>query len=207
MIFIGVLGLYVYGQKYLIYESSITSTGDSVEHCVQAEKIKENIGKRMGKVLDRPEGIQDFVKEKDEDNYLEVLRKYAYTEHYYDAMKYQIEQPCSFLVHSTDSLHGFESDLCQYHNIVESDLLVVDEKGNKWNGTWKAYIADEVLDKYIREYGGEDTLYHIAETRMYVTGVLLYGVYCFELYNEDTRLFVIWNDYIDSVVTVLIGNC
>lgn len=71
-------------------------------------------------------------------------------EYYLDALKYQISLPCSFLMHViTDN----PTELCEYRNINTDNIL--DEWGNvALKYTEDAYIADAVLDKYIREYGG-----------------------------------------------------
>ena len=121
-----------------------------------------------------------------------------------EVAKWQIKQPCTFLMYLPDNSGVLEFEWYQYRNIEESDLKKTDEDGVESIGGWSAYVADCVLDKYIREYGGEDTLYHFKRvTEAEGTGEL-YGIYNMEIYNGDVKLYVAWNTYIYGVVSVLI---
>ena len=121
-----------------------------------------------------------------------------------DVMKSQIKQPCSFLMYLADNSGVLEFEWHQYRNIEESDLKKTDEDGVEHIGGWSAYVADCVLDKYIREYGGEDTLYHFKMVTEQEGAEELYGIYNMEIYNEDVKLYVACNIYIYGVVSVLI---
>lgn len=73
-------------------------------------------------------------------------------------IRYQMNQPCHFLMFIDNSM---ALDIDAYRNINTEVPLdsegAVDIKQNRW----LAYIADTVLDRYIREYGGKDALYTV----------------------------------------------
>lgn len=121
-----------------------------------------------------------------------------------DVLKYQIKQPCTFLLYPSEGSGEVDFEEYQYRNIEKSDLKKIDENGTEWIGGWDAYIVDCVLDKYIREYGGEDTLYHYKITAKPEGAEGLYSISFMEIYNEDVKLYVIWNQYISGIVNVLI---
>lgn len=123
-----------------------------------------------------------------------------------NSLTYQIQQPCHFVMHISLSE---SSEVYEYRNIDTSNLL------NEWGELalehmGEAYLADVVLDKYIREYGGEDVKYRIeyvgAEKREENPNLKETLLYFMEIYGENIKLSVIWNFYYDNAVSVLIEN-
>lgn len=107
-------------------------------------------------------------------------------------LTYLLSEPCHFImfVNLYDALDTYE-----YRNI--DDEMLYDEDGNR-TYMQGAYIADVVLDKYIREYGGKRGQYHIKDTsadlgNSWETG--LWGVSTYEISNSnnEAKLRVIWD--------------
>lgn len=123
-----------------------------------------------------------------------------------NSLIYQVQQPCHFVMHISLSE---SSEVYEYRNIDTSNLL------NEWGELalermGEAYLADVVLDKYIREYGGEDVKYRIeyvgAEKDKENPKLKETLLYFMEIYGDNTKLSVMWNAYYDNAVSVLIEN-
>ncbi len=116
------------------------------------------------------------------------------------ALTYQLAEPCHFIL-LPKCTHA--NDTYKYRNIDDSSLY--NEYGERIYMR-EAYLADVIVDKYIREYGGKEGLYSIRDTSADLgnareTG--LFEVYTFEISNEDTTLRVLWT-LRDSLVSVYI---
>lgn len=74
-------------------------------------------------------------------------------------MLYQLQKPYSFLLHVTYPTGGLAYDEYFFRNIVEDDLEEVKAHDTVYRGYGSAYIADCVLDKYIRDWLGSDAIY------------------------------------------------
>ena len=116
------------------------------------------------------------------------------------ALTYQLAEPCHFIL-LPECTHA--NDTYKYRNIDDSSLY--NEYGERIY-MQEAYLADVIVDKYIREYGGKEGLYSIRDTSeslgdSWETG--LFEVYTFEISNEDTTLRVLYT-LRDSLVSVYI---
>ncbi|MCM1425674.1 MAG: hypothetical protein NC118_03635 [Eubacterium sp.] len=134
-------------------------------------------------------------KEKDEDTFDTMLEWFqdCYQEReYWDSVCYQMAMPCHFFINvypANDPLNCYE-----YRNIDENDEILWDEDGR--TNTEPGYIADVVVDTYIREYGGEDTQYHIIDTGIVEQGwkePTVWPGYFMEIRNDDVTLNVLWD--------------
>lgn len=115
-------------------------------------------------------------------------------------LTYLLSEPCHFImfVNLYSALDTYE-----YRNI--DDEMLYDEDGYRIY-MQQAYIADVVLDKYIREYGGQRGQYHIRDTsanlgNSWETG--LWSVSSFEISNDSAKLQVTWDAH-NSFVCVYI---
>ncbi|MGN0280464.1 MAG: leucine-rich repeat domain-containing protein [Lachnospiraceae bacterium] len=118
------------------------------------------------------------------------------------SLTYQLAEPCHFIL-STNLYCALE--VYEYRNIDDETLY--NDYGERIL-MQEAYLADIVLDKYIREYGGKEGQYSIRDTSAdlgdpWETG--LFVVYTFEISNEDTTLRVLWSLY-DYLVCVYIED-
>lgn len=121
-------------------------------------------------------------------------------------LQYQALQPCDFIMH-IDMYPA--TDVYQYRNIDTSNLLT------EWGEVdlehmQSAYLADVVLDKYIREFGGKDTEYRIewvtAERREELSRSIFYNMTFLEVYGEDVILHIMFNGYYDEMASVIVEN-
>ena len=116
------------------------------------------------------------------------------------SLTYQLAEPCHFILLPASK---YSNETYKYRNIDDSSLY--DNDGYRIYMR-EAYLADVIVDKYIREYGGKEGLYSIRDTsanlgNLRETG--LFEVYTFEISNEDTTLRVLWTLH-DSLVSVYI---
>ena len=116
------------------------------------------------------------------------------------SLTYQLAEPCHFILLPASK---YSNETYKYRNIDDSSLY--DNDGYRIYMR-EAYLADVIVDKYIREYGGKEGLYNIRDTSEnlgdpWETG--LFEVYTFEISNEDTTLRVLWTLH-DSLVSVYI---
>ena len=117
----------------------------------------------------KPKAVEQEVNEQEWfEQWMEQLdsderRRDVYTMKYHvEVVQYMIEQPSSFIFHVNKS--GADNVLSEEHRNIIKDCLV-DENGEDEN-TLSAYISDMVIDKYIREYGGEDIKYDMINTNL-----------------------------------------
>lgn len=124
-------------------------------------------------------------------------------EYFFAALQYQISLPCSFVMYAD----GYSMmDVNEFRNINKDNIS--DKYGDvKLKHVGDAHMADAALDKYIREYGGEDTKYHIRnvlEEKLQITNKAFPHTCIVEVFNEDTTLTVTYNTYYCSIVVVSI---
>ncbi|MCM1251965.1 MAG: hypothetical protein NC321_04025 [Clostridium sp.] len=125
-------------------------------------------------------------------------------EHRQQAIYYQLTMPCHFFMNEysgKDPLNTYE-----YRNIDENDESLWNEEGRV--NMMPAYLADVIIDTYIREYGGEDTQYHIE--------ILMDGwkepelqwsdIDFMKIYNDSITLNVIWGGYLKGAISVYIED-
>ncbi|MCM1251963.1 MAG: hypothetical protein NC321_04015 [Clostridium sp.] len=194
-------------------ETGKTEVTESIEEKnetkAEVEEAESNAPKKQP--AETKEAANDAAEEgmHDEKYYIAAIEDLAGDGIMANEILYQFQQPYTFLLHMTEPTGGLSYDDYRFRNIVEDDLEEIKTHDTVYRGYGSAYIADCVLDKYIREYGGEDTKYHVRlddEWRRHYSGNALYDTHCFEIYNEDVTLYVIWNGYIDGIVTVLIED-
>lgn len=190
-------------------KAEITEETEKAEKMADAAEISETKEKEScqtgGYRTEEAAGDVADAEVHDEEYYIAELMDIAGDNTMTNAMLYQLQQPYSFILHMTEPAGGLAYDDYRFRNIAEEDVEELNTFETAYRGYGTAYIADCVLDKYIREYGGEDTKYHIRpdnEWWRHHSGKALYDTHCFEIYNEDVTLYVIWNGYIDGIVTV-----
>lgn len=118
------------------------------------------------------------------------------------AVCYQLAAPCHFFLNvypGRDPVNTYE-----YRNIDESDEILWNEDGRM--NTVPAYIADVVLDTYIREYGGEDTQYHMELGIMSWKEPELSLDYSMKIYSDSEILNVIWDGNLQGAISVYIED-
>lgn len=126
-------------------------------------------------------------------------------EYFLAALQYQISLPCSFVMYAD----GYSvMDVNEFRNINKDNIS--DEYGDvRLKHVVDAHMADAALDKYIREYGGEDTKYHIRnvlEEKLQTTDKAFPHTCVVEVFNEDITLTVTYNTYYCSIIIVSIDG-
>ncbi len=141
-----------------------------------------------------------------DDSYMEILVNITEgNENYLATMKYLILQPSSFIMNI-----DYGKEIYEYRNVSTDNIA--DEWGDVYLGYQAdAYIADVVLDKYIRDFGGEDIQYHIQDVTTEMIGKVtaqdpehIHLIHFINIYSENTKLTVTWTPYIAGVVMVSI---
>lgn len=215
LFFLGSLWLFAYGkdkpEQTEIRKADTEETEEAIEitETTKTDEKERDIADEQSYETEETANDVPDVEEDGEEYYIAALEDIAGDSTMANEMLYQLQKPYSFLLHVTDSTGGLAYEDYRFRNIVEDDLEEVKTHDTVYRGYGSAYIADCVLDKYIREYGGEDTKYHVrldTEWWRHHSGRALYDTHCFEIYNEDVTLYVIWNGYIDGMVTVLIED-
>ncbi len=213
LLFLGGFCLFACGkdqpEQTLAGKAEETEKAEGMAETADAAEITETEEKESGQtggygIEEAADDVAD-TEVHDEEYYIAELMDLAGDNSMTTAMLYQLQQPYSFILHMTEPAGGLAYDDYRFRNIAEEDVEKLNTFKTAYRGYGTAYIADRVLDKYIREYGGEDTKYHIRpdnEWWRHHSGKALYDTDCFEIYNEDVTLYVIWNGYIDGIVTV-----
>lgn len=151
---------------------------------------------------------QDLPLQNADDSYMEILEDITEgNENYLAVMEYLILQPSSFIMNI-----DYRREIYEYRNVNTDDI--VDEWGDVYLGYQAdAYIADVVLDKYIRDFGGDDIQYHIQDVTTEMIGKVtaqdpehIHLIYFINIYSENTKLTVAWTPYIAGVVMVSIDG-
>lgn len=126
-------------------------------------------------------------------------------EYWQEAILYQLAVPCHFFINEYSGKDPFCT--YEYRNIDENDEMLWNEEGRI--NMIPAYLADVIIDTYIREYGGEDTQYHIVlEVESWKEPELLRPDIDFmKIYNDNVTLNVIWDGYLQGAVSVYIEDC
>lgn len=141
-----------------------------------------------------------------DNSYMEILENITEgNENYLATMEYMILQPSSFIMNI-----DYGNEIYEYRNVNTDNIA--DEWGDVYLGyQTDAYIADVVLDKYIRDFGGDDIQYHIQDvTTEMIEKVTaqerehIHLIYFIDIYSDNTKLTVMWTPYIAGVVMVSI---
>ena len=156
---------------------------------------------------DSKEYLRDENEKQDEEWELEWFEKWLdldrasslpkSTQQRNDSIQYLMSQSCHFLVH-INLYHAYDRELSDYRNI-DTDAWIdylMSEYGYMKDSI-NPYIADVVLDKYIRDYGGEDTKYSIRDLYADVDYSQLPDgeFYFLEITGENIRLLVSTTGY------------
>lgn len=154
---------------------------------------------RVGK---KRENVSNDIGEEDEKQIdLQLYQLSDGKQSFYKAMKYHSGQPNHFLIHiNTDNA----LEKCWYRN-VNTDKFQ-DRSGEvKLEYKMMIYVADVVLDKYIREYGGENKEYDVDE----IVGTLpedAAGLSTYRIYGDDVNIEVTFSYYKNGLASVLIED-
>lgn len=135
-------------EKYIVekHEDEGTEVDGQEKNALKPKAVEQEV--------DEQEWFEQWMEQLDSDE----RRRDEYTVIYHaEVVQYMIEQPSSFILHVNKN--KALSLLPEEHRNVNRDYMV-DENGKIKNLTI-AYVADMILDKYIREYGGEDIEYDI----------------------------------------------
>ena len=141
-------------------------------------------------------------KETNADNYDAMDKVRRFRQYDMERIEFQANWPCHFLIY----LNMLSSDWEIYRNINTENMA--DEDGQIPMGCQQlAYLADIIVDKYIREYGGADVKYTVYEE--YWENDMFpdtpEGIYYLVITAEDgTQLIALWNAC--NVFSVLIAN-
>lgn len=184
-----------------------------IEQSVKAEKNRraafgELFHDMTVKSLNRLEEIQYSFNEKKGgdtfDTMLEWFRGWYQGVSNQQAVRYQMTVPCHFFINvypAKDPLNTYE-----YRNVDENDEILWDEYSRV--NMIPAYVADVILDTYIRDCGGEDTQYHIELEVMDWKEPELCLDYSMKIYNDSVTLNVeIWNNGLPGAGSVYIEDC
>lgn len=151
---------------------------------------------------------QDLPLQNADDSYMEILENITEgNENYLATMKYLMLQPSSFIMNI-----DYGREIYEYRNVNTDNI--VDEWGDVYLGYQAdAYIADVVLDKYIRDFEGDDIQYHIQDVTTEMIGEVtaqdpehIHLIHFINISSEDTKLTVTWTPYIAGVVMVSIDG-
>ena len=151
--------------------------------------------------------LYSLEEEKDEDTndaMLEWFQDWCQDVKNQNVVRYQMEVPCHFFLNV--SPYGDLLNIYEYRNIDENDEILWDEDGRIYMEP--AYIADVILDTYIREYGGEDTLYHLDIGLMHWIEPELALEYSMKIYNDSVTLnVVVGTNGLPGACSVYIEDC
>lgn len=185
----------------MVYIVGLTSCGKKVDdkkYAVPKESIKNYLN------------IQEQVLplQNANDLYMEILENITEgNENYLATMKYLMLQPSSFIMNI-----DYGREIYEYRNVNTDNI--VDEWGDVYLGYQAdAYIADVVLDKYIRDFEGDDIQYHIQDVTTEMIGEVtaqdpehIHLIHFINISSVDTKLTVTWTPYIAGVVMVSIDG-
>ncbi len=180
-----------------IYNFKLEGVNDTIYMSIDTFNMKIYVYDKMEKT--------QFLHNTD-DSYMEILENITEgNENYLATMKYLILQPSSFIMNI-----DYGKEIYEYRNVSTDNIA--DEWGDVYLGYQEdAYIADVVLDKYIRDFGGEDIQYHIQDVTTEMIGKVtaqdpehIHLIYFINIYSENTKLTVTWTPYIAGVVMVSI---
>ena len=191
-----------YGAKYRISADTI------ICECLGEEIYRWDIVRKNGEISligaaekeAALEWFEQWIKQLDSD---ERLRDKDSVKYHAEVVQYMIEQPSSFIFH-VNKFSALDLSPGDHRN-VNKDCLV-DENGEGKN-ILSAYIADIVIDKFIREYDGEDIKYDIINTNLeewakHPGQVDLFIYYC-TIKGDSVTIRVIYS-YESSIVIALI---
>lgn len=154
--------------------------------CSLSEKIEEKAEEKRAQEENR-EWFQEWLSKKTEDQARDI--------------SYQISLPCSFLldvgkVYSAATY--LAPDLTRNIGVIEG----TEEYDDTVVG-FTLFIADRVIDKYIREYEGEDAVYDVFMHSLSEDVPDSSRLFSFTIQKDAVTMEVTWNMYVD-VVSVLI---
>lgn len=115
-----------------------------------------------------------------------------------ESIKYQVNWACDFLVYVD---FFCSTDTYEFRNISTENLYKEDGDTN-FGYMQQAYIADVVVDKYIREYDGKNTEYNVQRI-MDKLPDNLNDIWYMEISTETTTLIALWSGY-SNIVSVRI---
>lgn len=186
--------------EQIVVEPLTESNEEEQEHIVSSDSEDGEKGEPQYKLETWEEGESLDV-------LLELPGWYAqeaeWTDTYLVAMQYQLQQP-SHLLFSVDL--DMSTGTENYRNIS------IENWKNEWGGPQleymgMLYLGDVVVDKYIREYGGEDGKYEIdcIEQLKDEQGEY-FSVKIYRIYNEEVELEVRHAWYFGETISILVKD-